>query len=574
MFILLFQSLTSKVIYKIGFLVVIIIAVIICSFIILVYFQSQQTFLGNSINIAGKNRFLTMNVLFQTSEYLNGIFSAFSSPSAQVSPSTPSTYSTMKLNDAINNLNTNLLVLRDGGKTSNVELKPLSSKFLDSWKIINNDWNRFRNFITHEIVKPSLQRTQLQLKTPANTAASKNVTSIPTTAAPATSATKLYQSTKPELGLLASNVTNSSDSLVTQLGNDAAIDSRNLTLLEVFLAVINIGVILLILYFVIKILKPIGTLTHATSEVKKGNLDVLVQYKGNDELSLLGESFNSMVQSIKNYTKKQNQFTSELKELNEQLKYKDQLKDQFINIAAHELRTPIQPILGLTEVIRSRNAASDTHKQDEEFLEIIIRNAKRLRGLSEKILDISKIENRVLRLDKERFNINEKLREVINDIRTKENEIEIIFAEPNVDPVIVDADRIRIDEVISNLLTNAVESTKNSMRGGSSAYDQGRNAITVFTAIKSNQEYNNKDNIRSKKEGEIIISIRDRGAGIDPEIQEKLFTIFVTKSESGSGLGLFISRGIIEAHDGKIWAENNADGKGATFSFSLPISKD
>ena len=570
---MLFQSLTSKVIYKIGFLVVIIIAVIICSFIILVYFQSQQTFLGNSINIAGKNRFLTMSVLFQTSEYLNGIFSAFSSPSAHVSSSTSSTYSTVKLNDAINNLNTNLLVLRDGGKTSNVELKPLSSKFLDSWKIINNDWNRFRIFITYEIVKPSLQRADLQLKTPANKATSKNVTSIPATAAPSTSATKLYQSTKPELGSLASNVINSSDRLVTQLGNDGAIDSRNLILLEIFLAVINIGVILLILYFVIKILKPIGTLTYATSEVKKGNLDVLVQHKGNDELSLLGESFNSMVQSIKNYTKKQNQLTSELKELNEQLKYKDQLKDQFINIAAHELRTPIQPILGLTEVIRSRNAASATHKQDEEFLEIIIRNAKRLRGLSEKILDISKIENRILRLDKERFNINEKLRDIINDIKSKENEVEIIFAEPNVDPVIVDADRIRIDEVISNLLTNAVESTKNSIRGDS-AYDQGRNAITVFTAMKSNQEYNNKDNISSKKEGEFVISIRDRGTGIDPEIQEKLFTIFVTKSETGSGLGLFISKGIVEAHGGKIWAENNADGKGATFSFSLPISED
>ena len=508
---MLFQSLTSKVIYKIGFLVVIIIAVIICSFIILVYFQSQQTFLGNSINIAGKNRFLTMSVLFQTSEYLNGIFSAFSSPSAHVSSSTSSTYSTVKLNDAINNLNTNLLVLRDGGKTSNVELKPLSSKFLDSWKIINNDWNRFRTFITYEIVKPSLQRADLQLKTLANKATFKNVTSIPTTAPPSTPATKLYLSTKPELASLASNVINSSDRLVTQLGNDAAIDSRNLILLEIFLAVINIGVILLILYFVIKILKPIGTLTHATSEVKKGNLDVLVQHKGNDELSLLGESFNSMVQSIKNYTKKQNQLTSKLKELNEQLKYKDQLKNQFINIAAHELRTPIQPILGLTEVIRSRNAASATHKQDEEFLEIIIRNAKRLRGLSEKILDISKIENRILRLDKERFNINEKLRDIINDIKSKENEVEIIFAEPNVDPVIVDADRIRIDEVISNLLTNAVESTKNSIRGDS-AYDQGRNAITVFTAMKSNQEYNNKDNIRSKKEGEFVISIRDRGS--------------------------------------------------------------
>ena len=96
--------------------------------------------------------------------------------------------------------------------------------------------------------------------------------------------------------------------------------------------------------------------------------------------------------------------------------------------------------------------------------------------------------------------------------------------------------------------------------------------ITVFTAIKSNEAYNNKDNISSKKEGEIVISIRDRGTGIDPEIQEKLFTIFVTKSETGSGLGLFISKGIVEAHGGKIWAENNADGKGATFSFSLPIS--
>ena len=568
-----FQSLTSKVIYKIGFLVAIIIAVIICSFIILVYFQSQQTFLGNSINIAGKNRFLTMSVLFQTSEYLNGIFSSFYSPSTQVSSLASSTSNAAKLNHAINNLNTNLLVLRDGGKTSNIELKPLSSKFLDSWRIINNNWDRFKIFIISEIVKPSLQqkREQPQSKIPTTTATSKNVTSI--LAASATSATKLYQSTKPELSSLATNVIDSSDMLVTQLGNDAAINSRNLILLEILLAIINIGVVLLILYFVIKILKPISTLTYATSEVKKGNLDVSVQRKGNDELSLLGESFNSMVQSIKNYIKNQHQLTSELKGLNEQLKYKDRLKDQFINIAAHELRTPIQPILGLTEVIRSRSAASATQKQDEEFLEIIIRNAKRLRGLSEKILDISKIENRILRLDKERFDINERLRDMINDIKSKEDEIEIILAKPKVDPVIVDADRIRIDEVISNLLTNAVESTKNSVSSGTSVYDQHGNAITVFTTIKSNQGYNNKDNINSKNGGEVIISIRDRGTGIDPEIQDKLFTIFVTKSEKGSGLGLFISKGIVEAHGGKIWAENNADGKGATFSFSLPISE-
>jgi signal transduction histidine kinase len=572
---LLFNSLTSKVIYKIGSLVAILIAVIICSFIILVYFQSQQTLLGNSINIAGKNRFLTISVLFQTSEYLNGIFSALSSPSVHAPSSFSSMFSTAKLNDAINNLNTNLVVLRDGGQTSNIELKPLSSKFLNSLQIINNDWNKFRNYITLEIVKPSLQqRAQLQLRAPGNLAnTSKNITSIPTTTANATSTTKLYQSTKPEVGSLASNLINSSDRLVTQLANDAAIDSRNLILLEIFLAIVNIGVVLLILYFVKKILKPIDELTSATSEVKKGNLEVSVQHKGNDELSLLSESFNSMVQSIKNHIKKQNQLTSELKELNEQLKYKDQLKDQFINIAAHELRTPIQPILGLTEVIRSRGTASSMQKQDAEFLEIIVRNAKRLQGLSDKILDISKIDNRILRLNKEKFNINENLRDIISDIKSKESGVELIFANPNVDPVIVEADRIRIDEVISNLLTNAVESSKNSLKSGSSPYEQSRNTISVFTAIRPvNGDNNNKDNIIDAKKSEIVISIKDKGKGIDPEIQNKLFTIFVTKSETGSGLGLFISKGIVEAHGGKIWAENNADGKGATFSFSLPVS--
>ena len=108
---------------------------------------------------------------------------------------------------------------------------------------------------------------------------------------------------------------------------------------------------------------------------------------------------------------------------------------------------------------------------------------------------------------------------------------------------------------------------------GAIVYDQGSNAITIFTAIKSNQD-SNKDNIDSKRGDEIVISIRDRGTGIDPEIQDELFSIFVTKSGTGSGLGLFISKGIVEAHGGKIWAENNADGKGATFSFTLPISED
>jgi hypothetical protein len=234
----LFQSLTSKIIYKIALLAAIIIVFIISSFAMLAYFQSQQTLLGNSINIAGKNRFLTMNVLFQTSEYLNGVFSS-SSPSTSTLSSSTSHNSISKLNDAIDKLDTNLLALREGGKTSNVELKPLPSKFLDSWKIINNNWVSFKTFITYKVVKPAQQQQQqllLQqqpvLKT-TTTTLSRNVTGA--TASAAAAAAKIYQSTKTELESLAANLINSSDSLVTQLGVDSAKNSLNVMLLEIFL---------------------------------------------------------------------------------------------------------------------------------------------------------------------------------------------------------------------------------------------------------------------------------------------------------------------------------------------------
>ena len=564
---MLFQSLTSKIIYKVGVLATIIIVFIISSFAILAYFQSQQTLLGNSINIAGKNRFLAMNVLFQTSDYLNGVFSSSSPLASSISHN-----SIAKLNDAINKLDTNIMLLKEGGKIAGIELKPLPSNFLDSWKIINNDWVSFKTFISYKVVKPAQQQQQQQ-----NTITTIAIPSNATTAS--ASEAKIYESTKTELESLAATLINSSDILVTQLGVDSAKNSQNVMLLEIFFGIMNIGVVLLILYFVKKVLKPISALTQATSEIKKGNLNVPIQeHKGNDELSLLGESFNSMVQSIKNYITKQNQLTAELKKLNEQLKHKDQLKDQFINIAAHELRSPIQPILGLTEIIRSRKAASNNMRgkgDDEELLDVIIRNAKRLQCLSENILDVTKIERKTLKLKKERFNINEKIRNVINDIKSKKDEIEIIFAEPKVDPIFVEADKVRIYEVISNLLTNAAKFTKKSSRSDASIDDYGGSPITVFTAIKSDQEYNKGNGSSSNRGGrdEVVISIKDRGTGIDPDIQNKLFSIFVTKSETGSGLGLFISKGIVEAHDGRIWAENNTDGKrGATFSFSLPIS--
>jgi signal transduction histidine kinase len=307
-----------------------------------------------------------------------------------------------------------------------------------------------------------------------------------------------------------------------------------------------------------------------------------------------------MVQSIKNYITKQNQLTNELQKLNEQLEQKDKLKDEFINIAAHELRAPIQPIVSLSDVIRSRRLRSistrsnlelvgtkdDSGDGDDVLLDIIVRNAKRLQALSENILDITKIESKTLKLNKEKFNINEKISNVIADIKSKEegqgeDKIAIIFDEQEVDPIIVEADKLRIYQVISNLLVNAVKFTKSriceSRCHDNHNVQQVDGTIIVFTSRKKyNNIYEKEDNNKgtSNHHNDVaIISIKDRGIGIDPNIKDKLFSKFVTKSDSGTGLGLYISKGIVEAHGGKIWAENNADEKGgATFAFSLPIT--
>jgi two-component system, OmpR family, sensor histidine kinase VicK len=240
-------------------------------------------------------------------------------------------------------------------------------------------------------------------------------------------------------------------------------------------------------------------------------------------------------------------------DLYERLKINDKMQKEFINIAAHELRTPIQPILGLSAVLRSRTKDTDQY----ELLDAIIRNAKRLQRLTENILDVTKIESQSLQLKKERFSLNEIIKNVINDINNQaelhnnnnNNNVTILF-EPKQD-FLVEADKVRIYMVISNLLKNAIQFTKEG-------------TITI-TAAAEKMDYNDDE--------KILVSIKDTGKGIDPEIYPRLFTKFATKSITGTGLGLFISKSIVEAHGGKMWAENNLDGIGSTFYFSLPLSK-
>lgn len=233
----------------------------------------------------------------------------------------------------------------------------------------------------------------------------------------------------------------------------------------------------------------------------------------------------------------------------EELRQHDKIQKEFINMAAHELRTPIQPILGLADVLRDH--VSDSHQA--KLLDVIMRNAKRLQRLSHDILDVSKIESSLLKLSKTSVELNEKIKTVINDIENgydneSNNNVKLLF-QPK-ESITVNADKDRIYQVLSNLLNNAVKFTKNG-------------TVTINTSLN-----NSTDNLNK----EVIVTIKDTGPGISPDVMPKLFSKFVTSSNQGTGLGLFISKGIVEAHGGKIWAENNSNGIGAKFSFSLPIT--
>ena len=235
-----------------------------------------------------------------------------------------------------------------------------------------------------------------------------------------------------------------------------------------------------------------------------------------------------------------------LEEANEQLIAHDKMQKEFINIAAHELKTPIQPILSLTELLRFQ--IKDLKQQ--EILDITIRNAKRLQRLSNDILDVAKIEGRSLELNKEEFNLNEVVMNAITDLTSgrdflKHEKIKLLY-NPHQD-ILIKADKGRISQVISNLLSNAIEFTVEG---------------TILVSIEKDKINNNNKTI--------IVSVKDSGHGIDSSILPRLFTKFTSTSYKGTGLGLFISKGIIEAHGGKIWGESNSDGRGAKFSFRLP----
>lgn len=256
---------------------------------------------------------------------------------------------------------------------------------------------------------------------------------------------------------------------------------------------------------------------------------------------------------------------AELRKANDKLEIHDKLQREFINIAAHELRTPITPILvalHLAQKVKTADGESQTILAKGQA-EMIERNAKRLGKLANDVLTVTRIEGMGLYLHKEPVNMNEKISRVVSDIKTftpPDKKIDFIF-EPSRDAIIVEADTSKLFEVLANLLRNAIRFT-----------DESGGRITITLDKEEVREEIQDGKIQTKTMA--IIRIKDNGKGIDPEILPRLFQKFAASQDLGAtGLGLYISKSIVEAHGGKIWAENNNDGKGATFSFTLPLKQ-
>ena len=258
---------------------------------------------------------------------------------------------------------------------------------------------------------------------------------------------------------------------------------------------------------------------------------------------LLRKWYSILEDEVAKRTRDLNESNYKLMKANESLKIKDEAQNQFINVAAHELRTPIQPILNAIYLLQSADLSISKKNQ---YIDIIKRNTEKLGRLAEDILDVTRIESNTLKLMNERLNLYDLISNIVEEYKRN---IQFIYKDLVVNyeslskTIFVTGDRLRLNQVLLNLLDNAGKFTK-------------KGSITVTTAIMSNK---------------VQVTVKDTGVGIHPEIFPKLFSKFVTRSDRGTGLGLFISKSIIKEHGGKIWAENSSQQEGATFIFTLPL---
>lgn len=532
------RNLNSKIILKISIFIFIVIILIIGSFGILAYFQSQGSSIGNSINIAGKNRYLTANLLLQTEKYLDG--------SSNVS----------QLEDAMYKLQTNIMTLKQGGTISGINLRPLPSEFLDLSRRIDEDWSIFKTYITDNLLK---RREGGQV-----TAARSNTT------AESTIERKTLES-------LASNLIESSDALVTKLGQQADTNSQNLMLLQILFGILIIGILILVLYFVARILRPISALTQATSEIEKGNLDVSVMRKGNDELSVLSDSFNSMVNSIKRYNERQSELTKalefkndeltetekDLRRANEELVNTETAKEEFLSMISHELKTPLTPLKMYAEMLLKIKSVGELNEKQLKAMKMILRSISQLELLINDIFDVYKLDIGKLKLNKKVVQVASLVKENTPELELLMRDKQIQFNAKIISPsekVNVLCDPRRVGQVLANLIKNSVDFVPE--KGG---------RITIRTEADYSKQTNDGNS------NYVVFTIEDNGSGIPFEKINNLFKKFyqvdtsTKRKHGGTGLGLAICKGIVEGHGGKIWVDTKHT-QGTSIKFTLPVA--
>ena len=270
---------------------------------------------------------------------------------------------------------------------------------------------------------------------------------------------------------------------------------------------------------------------------------------------VLNEEVKKRTKDLRESNRQLSLSNKEIALANEELKVHDKMQKDFINVASHEIKTPIQAILTFSQLLQRYP------ERQKEFTPAISRNSLRLQKLSNDILDVAKIESKSLKLNKEVFDLNEVISNIVEDYKTiitKENYTVKLCFKPSKEILLVKADKERVAGVISNLLSNAIKFTKEG---------------EIFVSIEK-KDNNNTNNINNNNKSYALVRVRDTGTGIETEILPKIFSKFITKSFEGLGLGLYISKNVVEAHGGKIWAENdnNKDGNiGAIFYFTLPL---
>jgi two-component system sensor histidine kinase VicK len=285
---------------------------------------------------------------------------------------------------------------------------------------------------------------------------------------------------------------------------------------------------------------------------------------------------------------KQNQLYKQLKEAYLTVENANAIQKEFINVAAHELRTPVQPILGYAELLLE----DETNNNKKQALMGIIHNSQRLQKLASDILDVARMESNTFQLYKEQLNLNYVISNIVKDYakrqeqkkaiditklipdinhginedkddgNSKKRDIKLFFESKVKEDIFVEADKERLTQVICNLLDNAFKFTEG----------HGESIEITLEKRELHQDLSAEQRLQQQQEPYAIICIKDTGTGIDPEISPRLFSKFATKSHKGTGLGLYISKNIVEAHGGRLYASNNYD-EGATFTITLPLIK-